>query len=397
MPTFDARLAAWRGHRQGLDGSLAGATIEDVLQRSGWIRSVGGANPYSTLFARVGASREQVDQAVLGRRIHELPAVRGCTYVLPAVDYADGLVAGWSFGEVKKLSTVSVGLGIGEDEIRRLEAAVLKALASGPSAPNQLKDALGTHVRSLGEAGKKKGVSTTLPIALGRLQAKGQIRRLPIGGRLDQQRYQYARWEDGPLGSEDADESLALARVAKRFFAWLGPATEKQCATFLGISVKRFGELPLSAPLVATEHGLIRAEDEDAFDRFEVADSHPRFISSLDTLLLGRRMVEDLVADRHRDYAVSSERTSGSLGGLAELPHHAIVDRGELIGLWEFDGEKSELVWRTFDKASPLVEEQAHAFEAFVKRDLGDFRSFSLDSPSSRASTIDRLRSYQWA
>ena len=62
------RLRAWAWHRQGLDGSLAGCTSEQVLARAGWARSVGGANPYLTLFARAGIRREQVDTDVLAHR-----------------------------------------------------------------------------------------------------------------------------------------------------------------------------------------------------------------------------------------------------------------------------------------------------------------------------------------
>lgn len=53
-----ARLRAWAWHRQGLDGSLAGCTAEQVFARAGWARSIGGANPYLTLFARAGIRRE---------------------------------------------------------------------------------------------------------------------------------------------------------------------------------------------------------------------------------------------------------------------------------------------------------------------------------------------------
>src|SRR5687767_314764 len=34
-------LRAWWAHRQGLDGSLAGAKPAEVLSRAGWARSVG--------------------------------------------------------------------------------------------------------------------------------------------------------------------------------------------------------------------------------------------------------------------------------------------------------------------------------------------------------------------
>ena len=50
----EERLRAWRWHRQGLDGSLEGATAAEVLERTGWARSVGGVGPYLTLFARAG-------------------------------------------------------------------------------------------------------------------------------------------------------------------------------------------------------------------------------------------------------------------------------------------------------------------------------------------------------
>jgi len=64
------KLRAWYSHRQGLDGSLAGAKPADILARTGWARSVGGSAPYLTLFARGGISREQADAAVANLDIH---------------------------------------------------------------------------------------------------------------------------------------------------------------------------------------------------------------------------------------------------------------------------------------------------------------------------------------
>jgi hypothetical protein len=49
---MDARTRAWWAAKQGLDGSLAGATAHDVLARTGWMRTVGGAGPYLGLDAR---------------------------------------------------------------------------------------------------------------------------------------------------------------------------------------------------------------------------------------------------------------------------------------------------------------------------------------------------------
>ena len=87
-------LRAFRSMRQGLDGSLAGRSPAEVLERTGWVRSVGGASPYLALFARAGTSREAADAAIAAIAIHELPSARGCTYVVPAADHAVALRAG---------------------------------------------------------------------------------------------------------------------------------------------------------------------------------------------------------------------------------------------------------------------------------------------------------------
>ena len=83
-------------------------------------------------------------------------------------------------------------------EIEKLCAEVLKVLAKGPLDPEELRKAAGGAVRNLGEEGKKKGLATTLPVALSILQAAGEIRRVPVNGRLDQQRYRYALWRPNP-------------------------------------------------------------------------------------------------------------------------------------------------------------------------------------------------------
>src|SRR4051794_10534177 len=80
----ETKLQAWWWHRQGLDGSLQGKTAAEVLERSGWARSVAGVGPYLTLFSRAGIRRADADAAVAKLEIHELPAARGCTYLLPA-------------------------------------------------------------------------------------------------------------------------------------------------------------------------------------------------------------------------------------------------------------------------------------------------------------------------
>ncbi len=107
----DDTLRAWWSHRQGLDGSLAGASPQEVLERCGWARSVGGVGPYLTLFARAGISREAADNAVRECEIHELPSARGCTYVVPRKDFALALRVGQPFDD-SNLTMASMFCGV---------------------------------------------------------------------------------------------------------------------------------------------------------------------------------------------------------------------------------------------------------------------------------------------
>src|SRR5579863_6535961 len=146
---LNEKLRAWWSHRQALDGRLDGAAPAVVLEQAGWARSVGGVGPYFTLLARAGTSREAADQAVANLEIHELPAARGCTYVVPASDFALALKAGEVFagGEMK----VAAKLGVTEKEVDRLCDAVLGAMAHGPLDPEEIREATGKASRNLGE------------------------------------------------------------------------------------------------------------------------------------------------------------------------------------------------------------------------------------------------------
>src|SRR5580692_1465263 len=230
-----SKLRAWYAHRQGLDGSLEGKSSAEVLQRAGWARSVGGVSPYLTLFARAGISRERADADAKKLKIYELPSARGCTYVLPKEDFALGLAAGRGFdGETK----TAAKLGVTEKEIDKLCGAVVAALEKGPLDPDGLREATGKAVRNLGPEGKKKGLTTTLPVALGKLQASGDIRRVPTNGRFDQQRYQYALWRPNPLRSFKLSPEEVCTELARKYFAWIGPASVSGFQTFAGLGVK---------------------------------------------------------------------------------------------------------------------------------------------------------------
>ncbi|MFC4084047.1 DNA glycosylase AlkZ-like family protein [Amycolatopsis samaneae] len=385
-----ARVRAWWAHRQGLDGGLRGVGAAEVLERTGWARSVGGSAPYLGLFARARLGRETVDAEVARLAIHELPAARGCTYVLPSADFAVGLAVGSGAPE-GELKSAERHLGVTRAEVEQLCAAVIGALeaADTPLDPAALKTAAGPAVRDLGEAGRKRGTTTTLPLALGLLQARGDIRRVPVNGRLDQQRYGYVRWHAAPL----SDVDMARAELARRYFAWAAPASLKQFRWFSGFtaSVAKKAVEALELVPVGDSDLLLPKELTDEFAEF-TEPGEPRYalLAGIDGIHLLHREMGRLLEPADAARSVPGGR--GTLGEEADPPCHLIVDRGRIAGLWEFDPGAGEIVHQSFVGENDTLREAVAETETFVREELGDARSFSLDSVKSRAPRLAALR-----
>lgn len=125
-------------------------------------------------------------------------------------------------------------------------------------------------------------------------------------------------------------------------------------------------------------------EDLDALRAFKAPKkTQISLFAGIDGLIHHRR--------NHASLFDNPDDLHANIGHIADLPSHAIADRGRLIGLWEFDSESGEIVRLTFDK--PAKEAAAvKETEAFIKDQLGDARSFSLDSPKSRVPRLDAIR-----
>lgn len=389
-PPLNEKLRAWWSHRQGLDGALTGAAPADVLERTGWARSVGGVGPYLTLFGRAGTSREAADKAVASLEIHELPATRGCTYVVPASAFALALKAGESFNGADMKTAYK--LGVTDKEVDKLCDAVLQALGKGPLDPEEIRAATGSASRHLGDEGKKKGMITTVPLALGKLQASGDIRRIPVNGRLDQQRYRYTLWRPNPVAKFKLSAEQVQTEVARRYFRWTGPASVAEYQWYSALSGKaaKAAIEPLKLETVAGER-LMLPEDRDSFEAFQIPkQAEYVLVSGIDGLTLLRRDLESLVDAA--DFESKLLATSGVGGRLRDLPSHAIFDRGRLVGLWEYDPSTESIVWMAFGKKNKDLEKAVTRTEEYVRTQVGDARSFSLDSPKSRVPRIEALR-----
>jgi hypothetical protein len=221
------------------------------------------------------------------------------------------------------------------------------------------------------------------------LQTSGHIHRVPLNGRLDQQRYRYQLWHPNPLTGFKLSTEEAYVELARRFFHWIGAATVAEFQEFAGLGVKAAKDTvaPLHLePLAAGDSRMIQPPDRADFDAFKVP-SKPCYalVGSIDSMFQTRREISSLLdpADAARPTFAHGPKGLGS---------HAILDRGRIIGLWEYDPEQSSIAWTAFIKPDKQLKEVIAKTEAYVRDQLGDARSFSLDNPKSRAPRIAALR-----
>ncbi|MGW4803903.1 hypothetical protein [Kitasatospora sp. NPDC004272] len=69
-----------------------------------------------------------------------------------------------------------------------------------------------------------------------------------------------------------------------------------------------------------------------------------------------------------------------------------MVDRGRIVGFWEYDPELPELVHQLFVPMNPALRAAIDAAGDFVRTDLGDARGSGPDSPRGRAPRLAALR-----
>ena len=117
-----------------------------------------------------------------------------------------------------------------------------------------------------------------------------------------------------------------------------------------------------------------------------------RFVSNLDGLLLFRREIAPLLDGNDGARPMWTEKGLQAGGALMDLSNQAIVDRGRIVGLWDWDGVNGRLVWTSFAPADAALKVEAERMAAWIEVELGDVRSFSLDSPESRGPRLAALR-----
>ena len=400
------RARAFWFQRQGLAlPAPTSADLAHVIARTGWLRTLGGADVYLAARARVlGLGRAQLDAAVAAGALRVIPAVRGCIYLVPGVDApwvlrvaeeawrprAEKEVdkAGATWREVEELARAVVrviGAGMGTDAIRR-------ALPDGA-------------VKSLGEAGKKAGMSSLLPTALRLLEFEDRIERTLDGGRLDSERYTW-RAIAAPVRVA-MDSAARRAKLAELFFAQAGPATLAHFAAWAGLSQKdaraaanAIDVVPVVVEGVGDAHVLAR--DLAALRAARAADT-AALLSFEDNYLVlhgGPGIVTD-PAYHAIELAAFGADAPQPIGTTAHMLQRSIVIGGMVVGLWELDEAAGAGVWAPLGKgaiaASRAKELDALVADAarFLVGEIGHAKSFTLDTAAlvaARAASIKRLR-----
>lgn len=396
MKTEAARAIWWA--KQALTGDRKGHLAE-VLGGAGWLRTLGGADVYIAARARRhGMSRMDLDVVVQKGALVVRPAVRGCIYLAPPAALADVVAenyAAWKLDTAKSLAKAGKKIA----DVEKLAPAVLAALKAGPLDTNALRKAL-PKIPSYGEAGKKAGISSPLPLALRKLEFDGEIERTLDAGRLDTDAYVWRVARTRPAAGE-ADATKRLARVIETFLAFAGPSTIAQVSAWTGRSQRDLKKARVLADVSDVDidgvWAWMRTADED------VEMDPPKGVALLafeDNYLVNHGLAA-VTATKHRD--IECDIWGGTkpekLGTADHVLSRTIVVDGLIAGFWEVDADANGGAWMTFDKlpkkVSAALEEAVADVCAFLLDELGHAKSFTLDTMAdvqARAERIKKLR-----
>lgn len=373
-----------------------GRSVAAVLEETGFVRTLGGVDVYLAVRARVpGMRRADLDAAVAAGEAQIVPAVRGCIYLVPrrhvplALRVAEILTRSRDEREHAKV-------GIRPGEIEEIGAAVLQTIGErGPLTTDALRKALpeGT-VRSLGDAGKKAGISSPLPAALRRLEFSGRVERAVESQRLDSERYLWRATERSPFdGVRLPDDPLDLyAGLARIFFHCAGLGTQKDFAAWAGIpqrdaktAMERADLVPAAVDHLPEMHYLLH--ERRTLLNSSWGTSQPVALLSFEDNLLALHGGPALLVDKAHHATPVPEWATGKTVLLGEAKHmtlRSVMAEGKIAGFWEYDPDTRAVVATGFAGLSKatharldaVAEDVAH----FLADDVGHGRSFSLDT-----------------
>lgn len=412
MRLAEDQVRAVRILAQGLPAPRAPKLTTQIAQ-SGFQRTLGGADAYLGVRARVPRmARGDLEALVSEGELSVIPAVRGCIYLVPRAEVPLCLQIAARLSQPRD-DRDAERAGIRPGELEEVGDAVLAELReNGPSTTDRLRRALGkTVVRSLGEPGKKVGVSSTLPPALRRLEFSGRISRMPLEGRLDHERYEWRAADGDPLARADlpADPSRLLALLLSGFVARAGVTTLAAFCAWSG-STKRDAKAALehadfeNADAEGVGDGaLCTPELSTLLKKADKARDAVAFLPFEDNLVhLAGGMAAAWVVPAKHDLQVPAwgnmkdGRKTTRLGNAKHVRWRSILADGRICGFWDYDPEEQAVVTRLFDPpgktAGKAIETMAAATSAFLRDEIGHGLSFSIDTDEALSERCALLR-----
>ena len=309
-------------NQEWLARQFRGASVAEVVRDCGWIHTAGGTGVNLSLFARGFSSIEDDD-------VFEVPAVRESMMLVHRDDVSLALAAGR-----RTFANRLRKLDLDMREIDR--AAETIGSMKGEFSIDEIRREVPS--RSLGEAGRKLGLTSTAVVAARIAQLNGFIVRAA------ENRYRRAPFKMKPIDDIDVE-------LAKRFIEWAAPTNAEEFAAWSGLG-KRAAAKAL-AGLTPSNRATQQPRNPIHFLPFR--DNYTWF---------------------HR---------------LEPTHHHTIVIDGEVQGWFEYGG--NQLVWRLRSGKRPKdVAKAAEKVETFIREQLGDLRHYAADNEKNRAARVAFVR-----
>ena len=295
-------------------------------------------------------------------------------------------------------------------EVEELAGIAARLLQRNKMSTDAIRRAMPEgSVRSLGELGKKLGMSSLLPTALRLLELEDRIERTLDGGRLDTERYTWRLVQALPHpGAVLMDRDQRRARLAETFFGQAGPATIAHFAAWAGFSQKDARAAAANADLVPIAidglgDAFVRARDEAALRAAVPAPDAVALTSFEDNYLVFHGGPGIVTAPEHhaiqlRSWGVDRPQR---IADATHIASRTVVVGGLVRALWEVDEANRRGVWAPL---SPKAVTPAHAkvidalvadAARFLLDELGHAKSFTLDTAeavAARAAAITAMR-----
>jgi hypothetical protein len=276
--------------------------------------------------------------------------------------------------------------GVDPKEVTALGQAVLATLKAGPLTTDALRKALPAGAaRSLGEAGKKIGMSSTLPSALRELEFNGQIERTLEGGRVDSDRYLWRATAANPFDGADVPEEPTArhARLLEIFLRAAGPATLKDFAAWSGLAQKDAKAAAARLKLVSVEVDGYAKDAVALDDALDTSKPTGLALLSFEDNLTNLHGGPGLMLDpKHHPIQVPlwGPGKDNTLGGAKHILIRTILVGDRLAGMWEYDAAKGELAIAALKPLPAGIQQLAAETAAFLRDEIGHGRSFGLDT-----------------